>query len=808
MASEIETATGPSRSARSAPVSALHRAAREAAQNGWRVLPLYGVRNAACACPAGASCGNSTGKHPRAELTDWPRRATTNQDEIDAWWTLWPESNIGIVTSGVIVLDVDPRKTPGADPIDALELLHGALQAGLRARTGSGGEHRIYLAPAGITLRNRVGTGGALPVGVDVRAGDGGLIVVSPSVHASGGAYEWIDLEGDSTFPTRADVTTPAPDWLVALLEAEDGTAVPPMPPAPASRTTALGRVILAEECERVRNAPLFGRNHTLYTSARPVFELVAGGEIASEDAWDELFKAALACERRNALTPGWHPFPPREIRRSLVSAMNSGLQRPRCVRAPRHNAVPLTELYRWQQDARTKFRHTQRAMLRVVDSLTHFARRFGRHFFITRDELAEHAECSVSTVVNACAVLRESRAGDFRRILPTVPPPHWEREKCTPGREQSEIVLAIGDAQAAPVAARGTHAHARRRPRLVTAPARHTAAAATPARRPAPLEQPTQAETNAAALVSVLEQMGRGFQAAGGGPARDSKSAPDENLHSYPSMQGGAGGSPGGAESASPRAAATGAREGGDTSDAHQRTTAAVDAPAHMPTAVCADVEARVAAAHAAATGEAPGPQHPGVVAAGLACVAGKMARRERPFVDAMPAALAAAAPPQSSPGEWAALAGDWIADTCELLVRYYGAAGLKKPPYLGWLMADGARRFEEKVGAMPAIVRRAADADARLQEIADKKRRDYASYLASRPEQEPGVSDTEHYAAVQKWHAARLEDGETFAACMATTKERRALADAELERKLEAQAAGGNTYAAAQLRRMRDRG
>jgi hypothetical protein len=34
--------------------------------------------------------------------------ATTDLDQIEAWWTATPNANIGLVTNGLLVIDVDP----------------------------------------------------------------------------------------------------------------------------------------------------------------------------------------------------------------------------------------------------------------------------------------------------------------------------------------------------------------------------------------------------------------------------------------------------------------------------------------------------------------------------------------------------------------------------------------------------------------------------------------------------------------------------------------------------------------------------
>lgn len=118
--------------------------------------------------------------------------ATNDPIVVGAWWTEWPESNIGLNVhlSGLVVVDLDPKR----GGLETWEKLCG--ECGLtpygtdRSRTGSGGMHLLYRAPAGQTIRN---SADKLGPGVDVR-GRGGYIVLPPSVHPNGNTYEWVTL--------------------------------------------------------------------------------------------------------------------------------------------------------------------------------------------------------------------------------------------------------------------------------------------------------------------------------------------------------------------------------------------------------------------------------------------------------------------------------------------------------------------------------------------------------------------------------------------------------------------------------------
>jgi Bifunctional DNA primase/polymerase, N-terminal len=173
---------------------------------GWRVVPLHSAIAGVCSCSKGGACPNA-GKHPR--IADWVEQASADPEVIAAWAARWPDGNTGIATgaaSGFFVLDVDPGND-GPATLEALELEHGELPHTVRAVTGSGGSHFLFTLPA-FTVAN---SAGKLGPGLDTR-GDGGQIVVAPSVSAKG-PYAWINA------PWNTPIAE-APAWLLELLKA------------------------------------------------------------------------------------------------------------------------------------------------------------------------------------------------------------------------------------------------------------------------------------------------------------------------------------------------------------------------------------------------------------------------------------------------------------------------------------------------------------------------------------------------------------------------------------------------------------
>ncbi len=187
------------------------------ARFGLRVFPLWHLHNGTCTCDKGTECPKP-GKHPRTRrgLND----ATAGPVQVGEWWERWPLANIGLPcnANGLAVLDIDPD-SGGDETIAKLDAWclraprEVDLTNTLTARTGSGGTHRVFAAPA-----DGIKTGAATfgQAGVDTR-GRGGYIVAAPSLHASGDRYVWLDEPAHlEPWPTCLDPLldyrpTPAP---------------------------------------------------------------------------------------------------------------------------------------------------------------------------------------------------------------------------------------------------------------------------------------------------------------------------------------------------------------------------------------------------------------------------------------------------------------------------------------------------------------------------------------------------------------------------------------------------------------------
>jgi uncharacterized protein YdaU (DUF1376 family) len=172
------------------------------AERGWLVLPLHAAVGGACTC--GKPC-SSPGKHPRTK--NGLKDATTSREQVRKWWTLWPDSNVGILTgrkSGLLVIDVDDKNgAKGSESLAALAAPHKQPLDTYTVSTGNG-KHLYFRYPECAVIKNTVGTLGS---GLDVRS-DNGYVVAPPSLHVNTRHYH---VEADRPLAVL-------PEWLLALM--------------------------------------------------------------------------------------------------------------------------------------------------------------------------------------------------------------------------------------------------------------------------------------------------------------------------------------------------------------------------------------------------------------------------------------------------------------------------------------------------------------------------------------------------------------------------------------------------------------
>jgi Bifunctional DNA primase/polymerase, N-terminal len=228
--------------------------------------------------------------------------ATSNPETIRRWLGGGFRRNLAVRTglaSGVWVLDVDDP-----DALTALEDHHGALPTTLRSQS-SRGTHLWFKCTSPIPSSS-----GRVAPGIDCK-GEGGYIVVPPSVHPTGVVYRWLNDE------PIAD----APEWLVRL--ARKPAPSPSTPKTHHRAPGAYGAAALKVEIDALANAPRGSRNHALNRASFALHQLVAGGELDASDVEQRLIEAATA----NGLLA---EDGPRQVMATIRSGARAGLKLPR----------------------------------------------------------------------------------------------------------------------------------------------------------------------------------------------------------------------------------------------------------------------------------------------------------------------------------------------------------------------------------------------------------------------------------------------------------------------------------------------
>jgi len=163
-------------------------AAFEYTRRGWSLLPL--------------KVGE---KAPNGELVPHGYKdATTDLDLINAWWSAYPESNIGVrvgFETDLLVIDIDMHDSDGKASLRRLEKENGKLPETYTNETAGNGLHYFFKFPE--ALKN-VELRALLAPGVDLK--HNGHVVMPPSL-VNGKAYknvvsgeiaglppQWVDL--------------------------------------------------------------------------------------------------------------------------------------------------------------------------------------------------------------------------------------------------------------------------------------------------------------------------------------------------------------------------------------------------------------------------------------------------------------------------------------------------------------------------------------------------------------------------------------------------------------------------------------
>jgi Bifunctional DNA primase/polymerase, N-terminal len=209
--------------------------------------------------------------------------STTNAATIRRWFGGNFKRNLAVRTgqaSGAWALDED-----NVDSLKALTKQYGPLPITRQSRSSRGLHYWFKTTVLPIpTSSGRVGSG------LDVK-GEGGYIIVPPSIHPDGPAYRWLNNEP----------IVEAPPWLLVLARKPTPSQQQPPPSPNAPRPSsgppgAYGLAALRSEIDTLAAmAPQSGRNNQLNRASFSLHQLVAGGELDAGEVERQLVDAATA---------------------------------------------------------------------------------------------------------------------------------------------------------------------------------------------------------------------------------------------------------------------------------------------------------------------------------------------------------------------------------------------------------------------------------------------------------------------------------------------------------------------------------
>ena len=249
----------------------------------------------------------------RPAISGWREAASTNSEQIKAWWRTFPAAVPGIELgrSNLFAVDLD-RHSGGADGIANFRDFRGdnPVPRCPTTKTPNGGYHLYFRQPSEL-LGNRTGT---LPAGVDCR-GAGGWTV------APGAAFEQWRWVGD---PAKLAAAPPVPTWIVSAIQARKATeySAGPSMGGVGKRERAYAERALTNTANKVAASQRGRRNTELNTAAFCMGTLIARGWIGAATVEGRLHDAAATC---GLIADDGE----RTVRSTIKSGIGAGLKEP-----------------------------------------------------------------------------------------------------------------------------------------------------------------------------------------------------------------------------------------------------------------------------------------------------------------------------------------------------------------------------------------------------------------------------------------------------------------------------------------------
>lgn len=245
--------------------------------------------------------------------------ATTDADQIRAWWAKWPDANVAVAcgkASGVYVIDVDVTEAGDVDGYESLKEFPKLPETVTQA-TPRGGFHAFYC-----TADDPPANRNSFRPGIDIR-GDGYYVVVAPSIHPNGGEYFWKPgwapwEQEPAEFPDFMCPTTRSP-WVTNQPQQKPVTA----PTGPAGADILQRASLYLAECEPAIQGQ--GGHDALLWAA---VAMVHGFLLSDDQALDLLWR-----EYNPRCIPEWvfaSPKDNKDFRRKVTEARKLAPDKPR----------------------------------------------------------------------------------------------------------------------------------------------------------------------------------------------------------------------------------------------------------------------------------------------------------------------------------------------------------------------------------------------------------------------------------------------------------------------------------------------
>lgn len=190
-------------------------------------------------------------KKPAWAKWDWTEKASSDPELIDRWWSV-ADYNIGVLTTGLIVVDAD-NKNGKTGSLEYLE--RGWPTDTLSVRTPTGGEHFYFEGP------DRQNSVDLVAVGLDIRAKNG--YVIAPGSYLDPALPENKGVGGHYTLTQDARVAWVPTDLVNQLTATRERTAEARLPATELDKDDA---VVRATEYAAAIEAAVFGAGADAYT--------------------------------------------------------------------------------------------------------------------------------------------------------------------------------------------------------------------------------------------------------------------------------------------------------------------------------------------------------------------------------------------------------------------------------------------------------------------------------------------------------------------------------------------------------------